>query len=92
MLSGGSLEKLAKVIGHSSIVVTERYAYLKPDLFREEDYELFDVDVLRLAAEAVPIDHGKAETGTVGCAVATEAASGTADDAVKRSRKTFLRD
>ena len=29
VLSGGSLEKLAKVMGHNSIVVTEQYAHLK---------------------------------------------------------------
>jgi len=57
-------EKLAKVMGHGSIVVTERYAHLRPDLFREEDYGLLDVDLLKPAAEVVPIDHGRAETGT----------------------------
>ena len=66
------LEKLAKVMGHSSIVVTERYAHLKPDLFREEDSELLNVDLLKPAAQVVLIDHGGAKTGTVGYAVVTE--------------------
>jgi hypothetical protein len=42
VLSGGSLEKLAKV---SSVLVTNRYAHLKPDLFDSEDCELFNVDL-----------------------------------------------
>lgn len=40
VLSGGSLEKLARVMGYNSVVVTERYAHLRTDLFRAEDYEL----------------------------------------------------
>jgi len=32
-------------MGHSSVVVTERYAHLKPELFRAADYELLNVDL-----------------------------------------------
>ena len=81
--SGGSLEKLARVIGRSSIVVTEHYAHLRPDLFRAEDYELLDVDLLKAPAEVVPIEQRRAEPGTVGYAVVTPAASGAAGDVVK---------
>ena len=70
VLSGGSLEKLAKVMGHSSVVVTERYAHLRPDLFREEDYARFDVDLLK-------------ENGTVGYVVVTQSATGAADSDVR---------
>ena len=65
VLSGGSLEKLASVMGHSSVVVTERYAYLRPDLFRDEDCARFDVDLLK-------------ENGTVGYVVVTQSATGAA--------------
>ena len=65
VLSGGSLEKLANVMGHSSVVVTERYAHLKPDLFREEDYELLDVDLLKPAADLVLMGTRKAEMSAV---------------------------
>jgi hypothetical protein len=71
VLAGGSLEKLAKVMGHSSVVITERYAHLRPDLFREEDYQLLDVDLLKPAGEVVSISQGEAKTGTVGYAVVT---------------------
>ena len=45
MLAGGSIEKLKEVMGHSSVVVTERYAHLKPELFRAADCELLTVDL-----------------------------------------------
>jgi hypothetical protein len=78
VLSGGSLEKLANVMGHSSIVVTERYAHLRPDLFREEDHELLDVDLLKPAAKVLPMEEELAEKGAIGYVEATQAASGAA--------------
>ncbi len=72
------MEKLAKVMGHSSVVVTERYAHLKPDLFREEDYELLAVDLLKPMADVFPMGKEKAKRGAVGYAVVTQAASGAA--------------
>lgn len=44
VLAGGSIEKLAKLMGHSSTQITERYAHLRPDLFRESDYATFGTD------------------------------------------------
>ena len=37
VLSGGSLEKLKEILGHYSVVMTERYAHLKPELFTPKD-------------------------------------------------------
>jgi len=31
MMSGGDIYKLSKILGHSSVKVTERYAHLSPD-------------------------------------------------------------
>jgi len=45
VLNGGSIEKLKEIMGHSSVVVTERYAHLKPEVFRAADYELLNVDL-----------------------------------------------
>lgn len=32
-------------MGHRSVQVTQRYAQLRPDLFRDSDLQLLDVDV-----------------------------------------------
>ncbi len=45
VLGGGSIEKLSKIMGHSSIVVTERYAHLRPDLFPDSDYAHLRIDL-----------------------------------------------
>jgi integrase len=37
VMSGGSMEKLAAMLGHSSTEVTKRYAHLRPDAFGDED-------------------------------------------------------
>jgi integrase len=44
VLSGGSIEKLSKIMGHSDITTTQRYAHLRPDLFRLEDVDRFAVN------------------------------------------------
>jgi hypothetical protein len=85
VLCGGSLEKLANVMGHSSVVVTERYAHLKPDLFREEDYELLDVDLVKPPARVLALDL-EAGKGARGYVEATQAASGAASDDVSMEK------
>ena len=44
-LNGGSIEKLSKIMGHHSIVVTERYMHLRPDLFAAKDFATISVDL-----------------------------------------------
>jgi len=44
------MEKLSKVLGHYSVVMTERYAHLRPDPFAERD---FATSPLNLAGEGV---------------------------------------
>ena len=48
VLNGGSIEKLREILGHSTVLVTERYAHLKPELFQEADLLRVDVS-LRVA-------------------------------------------
>jgi integrase len=50
VLAGGSIEKLSKVLGHYSVVMTERYVHLRPDLFAERDFATIP---LTLAGEGV---------------------------------------
>lgn len=56
VLAGGSIEKLSKVLGHYSVVMTERYVHLRPDLFADRD----------LAAIPLDLGVGKAEPATIG--------------------------
>ncbi|HXJ20492.1 MAG TPA: tyrosine-type recombinase/integrase [Polyangia bacterium] len=45
VLNGGSIEKLREILGHSTVLVTERYAHLKPELFQEADLLRADVSL-----------------------------------------------
>ena len=64
-------------MGHSSVVVTERYAHLRPDLFREEDYRVLVVSLVakpkkqRRAAVRARVD-----AGAIGYNLATSAKKG----------------
>jgi integrase len=71
VLGGGSIEKLKELMGHSSVIVTERYAHLRPDLFRSRDFDMLDVDLMAEVGEVVPLTREAAETGAIGYAVVT---------------------
>jgi integrase len=45
VLAGGSIEKLKEILGHYSVVMTERYAHLRPDLFSVRDLATIDLDL-----------------------------------------------
>jgi len=38
VIDGGSIERLSKILGHSSVQVTERYTHLRSDHFTEHDF------------------------------------------------------
>jgi integrase len=81
----GSIEKLATIMGHSSIVVTERYAHLRPDLFRDADYHVLDVD-LSARKKVVQLHPGAAATDENGCSLVTDAVEAKTAGAVGRRK------
>ncbi len=44
-MAGGSIEKLKEILGHYSVVMTERYAHLRPDLFVDEERAAIPLDL-----------------------------------------------
>lgn len=51
VMAGGSIEKLSKIMGHYSIVMTERYAHRRPDLFTAHDLGTIQLDLMESEAE-----------------------------------------
>jgi integrase len=45
VLAGGDIAKLKELLGHSTVLVTERYAHLRPDLFEDRDRDRIPVDL-----------------------------------------------
>jgi integrase len=63
VLAGNSIEVLSKVMGHCSVVVTERYAHLKPDLFGEKAFDAITVDLSQPAGNVIPISAASVQVG-----------------------------
>jgi integrase len=55
VMAGGTIEKLKEVLGHYSIVVTERYAHLRTDLFTAKDLATIPLDLTPGDAQVVEI-------------------------------------
>lgn len=64
ILNCGTLELLRQLMGHSSVTTTERYAHLKPDLYREAIYTTMAVDLSAPKVVLVPIAAIGCRTGT----------------------------
>ena len=60
---GGTLEALREILGHTSIVVTERYAHLRPNMFSQEDLGRVSIDLSEPEGEVVKL--GKDATESV---------------------------
>jgi hypothetical protein len=69
VLAGNSIEKLSAILGHYSVVMTERYAHLRPELFTQAD----------LATIAIDLRPSGAKVGELGHRMATDTANPTAN-------------
>jgi hypothetical protein len=69
VLAGGSIEKLREAMGHSTALVTERYAHLRGDVFTAADLGRVAVDFSSLMGKILPL--APRESGELGDAVAT---------------------
>jgi hypothetical protein len=49
-MNGGSMEMLAKIMGHSSTSTTQHYAHLAPDFFAAKAFDMVSVDLSKPAA------------------------------------------
>lgn len=55
VMGGGTIEKLAAILGHASVTTTERYAHLRVDHFREADLLSVRVDLSRPTGTVVEL-------------------------------------
>lgn len=76
VMAGGSIEKLKEILGHYSVVMTERYAHLKPELFTARDLGTIALDLS--PGRAVAIGQSSASDPIRG---STQAAENTTENA-----------
>lgn len=79
VMGGGSIEKLAQVLGHADITTTQRYAHLRTDLFREADLRAVTVDLSRPGGEVVDLAAHRTDPGMIGHGVVMREIDAAAD-------------
>ena len=57
VLAGNSIEKLSAILGHYSVVMTERYAHLRPELFTQADLATIAIDLRKSGAKLGELGH-----------------------------------
>jgi integrase len=68
-LADKSMAKLREIMGHCSVVVTERYAHLSPGAFKDEDLMPFEHDMSRDGGEVIELrPHRSEEPDGAACA------------------------
>jgi len=69
VMNGGSMEELARILGHSSTSTTAHYAHLAPDYFGAKAHEMVAIDLARPAGDVVSISRSSGPFGlTMGTA------------------------
>jgi integrase len=66
VMNGGSLELLAKILGHSSTSITQHYAHLAPDFFGAKAYDMVTADLSKPTGVVVPLRGAGQATETGG--------------------------
>jgi hypothetical protein len=82
VLADGSIEKLSTIMGHSSVTVTEKhYAHMRPDLFRDDEYQLLALSLERGPGDPVEVP-AKPANGQIGRALVARPVGPKEADAV----------
>jgi integrase len=63
VMAGGSIEKLKEAMGHSTVLVTERYAHLRGDVFTPTDLGRMVVDFSAPTGKVLPMVRPGADPG-----------------------------
>jgi integrase len=63
VMNGGSMEMLAKIMGHSSTSTTQHYAHLAPDFFGAKAFDMVSVDLTRPSGKAVDFARSGGQLG-----------------------------
>ena len=63
VMNGGSMEMLAKIMGHSSTSTTQHYAHLAPDFFGAKAFDMVAVDLTRPTGNVVNLPRSGGELG-----------------------------
>ena len=64
VMAGGSMEELARYLGHSSTSTTAHYAHLAPDYFGAKAHDMVAVDLARPAGDVVSISRSSGALGS----------------------------
>ncbi len=62
-MNAGSMEELAKILGHSSTSTTQHYAHLAPDFFGAKAFDRVAVDFTRPTGNVVNLPRSGGELG-----------------------------